>query len=293
MDWGALEDFQLVATHKGFGRASRISGRSKATLSRRVRDLEIELGVELIQRRSFGLELTEEGQLLLSRTEGPFREVAEAIAATKDGREVPRGHLRIAAPLTFSQLVLGKITAKFRKEYPSIQVEVLTQDRPVNMAEEGFDVAIWTNPAQNESVIGTCFAYDRQIFVASPNLQIPKGLGKQPIPVPTVVVAKQQIETLWWIESRNLTIEPEPVLSLPSFLMVRDAVAEGVGIAQLPISVVGKMLERGELISLGNAGERVELWVFQSSHRYQSPKIRAFIDFLCKQFPEKLFMVQD
>ncbi len=99
MDLNALNDFQLVAVHGGFGRASRASGRSKATLSRRVAELEESLGVRLFERSDRSLELTEAGQLLLARIEGPMREVAEAVAAARDGLDTPRGRLRVAAPV--------------------------------------------------------------------------------------------------------------------------------------------------------------------------------------------------
>src|SRR4051812_21948222 len=114
MDINALADFQLVATHGGFGRASRASGRSKGTLSGRIADLEESLGMRLIERGARKLELTEAGQLLLNRAAGPMRELAEALAEVKDGMGQPRGRLRIAAPLVFSQMALGGIVARFR-----------------------------------------------------------------------------------------------------------------------------------------------------------------------------------
>lgn len=109
MDLNALMDFQLVAAHGGFGRAGRASGRSKATLSRRVADLEQALAIRLIERGERSVTLTEAGQLLQARIEGPLREVAEAIAAARDGLATPRGRLRIAAPLLFSQVALSTL----------------------------------------------------------------------------------------------------------------------------------------------------------------------------------------
>ena len=78
MDLHALADFNLVASHGGFGRASRASGRSKATLSRKVAELEQSLGVRLVERGTQALRLTEEGQALHRRTEGLLAEIAEA-----------------------------------------------------------------------------------------------------------------------------------------------------------------------------------------------------------------------
>src|SRR3954451_18433584 len=103
MDLNALEDFQLVAAHGGFGKASRASGRSKATLSRRVADLEEALGIRLIERGTQRLELTEVGHLLLSSTVGPMHELAEASAAPRETLATRRPSLRVTAPLLFSQ----------------------------------------------------------------------------------------------------------------------------------------------------------------------------------------------
>src|SRR5688572_11258856 len=114
MDLNALADFNLVATHAGFGRASRAGRRSKATLSRRIADLEEQLGVRLLERGARGLELTEAGYLLLSRTAGPMNEVVDAMAAVREGAGKPRGPLRIAAPVLFAQLALGRLCADFR-----------------------------------------------------------------------------------------------------------------------------------------------------------------------------------
>src|SRR5260370_41200795 len=97
----ALSDFNLVASLGGFGRASRASGRPKATLSRRVMELEESLGVRLLERGARSLRLTEEGSTLYARTEGLLSEVAEIGAAIAGGLAGPRGRLRVSAPLPF------------------------------------------------------------------------------------------------------------------------------------------------------------------------------------------------
>jgi len=118
MDLNALSDFALVATNGGLGKASRASGRSKATLSRHIAELEEQLGVRLIERSARGLKLTEAGQMLMDRTEGPMHEVAEAMTSAREGLSAPRGRLRVASPVLFSQLAMGRISAEFCAAYP-------------------------------------------------------------------------------------------------------------------------------------------------------------------------------
>ena len=292
MDLNALEDFQLVAAHGGFGKASRASGRSKATLSRRVADLEEALGIRLIERGTQRLALTEAGHLLLSRTEGPMHEVAEAVAAARDSLATPRGRLRVAAPVLFSQVALGRIVAQFFARYPEVQLEAVAEDRFVNLVDEHFDVCIRINPSKDSALVGRCFARDRMVLAAAPSVQMPVGRGDQAFRVPAVVTPSYREGDVWTVRNGQFTIEPQAVLRLSSLLMVRDAIAAGAGAAMLPQSIIGGLLEKGALVSWGIAGDEVELWVLHTSRRLQSPKVRAFVEFMCERYPGGSFTIE-
>jgi DNA-binding transcriptional LysR family regulator len=287
MDLNALADFNLVATHKGFGKASRATGRSKATLSRRISDLEDALGVRLIERGTHRLELTEAGEQLWARTEEPMREVADAMTAVREGVSTPRGLLRIAAPLLFSQLALGRLSAKFMAAYPEVRVEVVAEDRVVDLVDERFDVAIRPNPRQDNTLVGRCFARDTLVVAAAPSVPIPVVENDTPIPVPAVVMTYREGE-LWSVDGGRLRLEPRPVMHLSSLLMVRDAAVAGGGVARLPESIIWDHLANGQLVQWGKSGQDVELWVLHTSRRLPSAKVRAFVDFLCAQFPTRL-----
>lgn len=284
MDLNALADFNLVATHKGFGKASRATGRSKATLSRRISDLEEALGVRLIERGTHRLELTEAGAQLWARTEEPMREVADAMTAAREGVATPRGLLRVAAPLLFSQLALGRLSAQFMAAYPEVRVEVVAEDRVVDLVDERFDVAIRPNPRPDNSLVGRCFARDTLVVTAAPSVPIPVGENENPIAVPAVVMTYREGE-LWSLDGGRLRLEPRPVMHLSSLLMVRDAAVAGGGVALLPESIIWNHLANGQLVQWGKSGRDVELWVLHTSRRLPSAKVRAFVDFLCAQFP--------
>ncbi|MBB3035066.1 LysR family transcriptional regulator [Alteriqipengyuania lutimaris] len=101
----ALADFTLVARHGGFGKAARAANCPKATLSRRVAELEASLDLRLFQRGRRDLKLTEEGQTLSERAGALLAEVEETTRSMASGGDQPRGTLRISAPLLFSQTV--------------------------------------------------------------------------------------------------------------------------------------------------------------------------------------------
>ncbi|WP_053178987.1 LysR family transcriptional regulator [Pseudomonas kilonensis] len=284
MNLNALIDFTLVATNEGLGKASRASGISKATLSRRIADLEEQLGVRLIERSARGLKLTEAGELLLSRAEGPLAEVAEAMAAAKEGVSTPRGRLRVAAPVLFSQLAMGGIGAAFCAAYPDVTIEVISEDRVVDLVEEQFDVAIRINPSPDSSLVGRCFAKDRLVVVAAPGLPRPAPGAIRSVPG---IVMSSFEPTHWALDGGHLILEPIPRLRFSSFLMIRDAAIAGGGAALIPQSIAWNQLASGELVQWGTvSGKEAELWVLHTSRRLAAPKVRAFVDFMCARYPD-------
>jgi len=289
MNLNALIDFLLVASNEGLGKASRASGISKATLSRRIADLEEQLGVRLIERSARGLKLTEAGELLMSRTEAPLSEVAEALTAAREGLSTPRGRLRIAAPVLFSQLAMGRIGAEFCAAYPQIELEVIAEDRRVDLVEEQFDVAIRINPSPDSSLVGRCFARDRLVVVAAPDVAKPAP-GK--VGLVAAIVMPSFEPTQWRLDDGQLILQPNPTLRLSSFLMIRDAAIAGAGAALLPHSIAQASLTRGELTQWGTiTAVEPELWVLHTSRRLAAPKVRAFVDFICARFPDKALLL--
>jgi DNA-binding transcriptional LysR family regulator len=291
MDLNALADFALVATNGGLGKASRASGRSKATLSRRIADLEEQLGVRLIERSARGLKLTEAGEMLMARTEGPMHDVAEAMTAAREGLSSPRGRLRVAAPVLFAQLAMGRICADFCAAYPDVTFEVQAEDRLVDLVEEQFDVAIRPNPRPDTTLVGRCFAKDRLVVVAAPSHAMPRAGNV--VPVPGIVMANFRAATHWTLDGGRLVLEPQPKLRLSSFLTIRDAAVAGAGVALLPQSIAWNELARGELVQWGTVADgEVSLWVLHTSRRLPSPKVRAFVEFMCKRYPDELLVLR-
>lgn len=284
MNLNALIDFTLVATNEGLGKASRASGRSKATLSRRIAELEEQLGVRLVERNARGLKLTEAGEILMARAEGPLAEVLEAMTAAREGVSTPRGRLRVAAPVLFSQLAMGRIGADFCAAYPEISIEVVAEDRIVDLVEEQFDVAIRINPSPDSELVGRCFAKDRLVVVAAPEVPVPKpGAVRQ---VSSIVFTGSQ-PAQWNLDDGRLILEPVPRLRYSSFMMIRDAAIAGGGAALLPQSIAWRQLADGELVQWGAVtGVEPALWVLHTSRRLAAPKVRAFVDFLCARYPD-------
>lgn len=283
MDLLALADFNLVARHGGFGRAARATGRPKATLSRRVAELEAGLGIRLFERGTRVLKLTEEGRLLYERTSRLLAELDETASSIASGGGTPRGRLRISVPLLFSQTAMGKIAAEFSIRFPQVRLEVTTEDRAVDMIEEGFDLVIRVNPKPEESLVGRAFLRDRLVVVASAGLARPSS-GQ----TVRAVVRSEGDRLAWEVKAQGGVekIAVEPVLTLSSVAMIRDAVRAGVGAGRLPLSLVSHDLADGKLDHWGDVnGPDIALWALYPSRRLLSTRVSAFLDYLKEAFP--------
>jgi DNA-binding transcriptional LysR family regulator len=284
MDLLALADFNLVARHGGVGRAARAAGRPKATLSRRVAELEASLALRLFERGGRTLKLTQEGRALHERTAALLTELDETAAGIASGGSTPRGRLRISAPLLFSQIAMGRLAAEFAMKFPDIRLEVTTEDRAVDMVEEGYDLVIRVNPDPDETLVGRAFLRDRLVVVASADLARPTDGS----PVPAIVRGTGSGTEVWKMANAigRSTIVVDPVLGLSSMIMVRDAVRAGVGAARLPVSLVSHDLAAGGLVHWGDVdGPDIALWTLYPSRRLLSARVSAFLDHLKSAFP--------
>lgn len=288
MDLAALADFNLVAVHGGFGKASRASGQSKATLSRRVRELEESLGVRLIDRGSHSLRLTEEGVHLHTRTEGLLGEIGDVGHDVGAGLGRARGRLRISAPMFFAHTMIGPLVTEFAKSYPDLQLELTAEDRIVDLVEDSYDVVIRMNPRADDRLVGRCFLRDRLAIVAPASMpRPPQSRGKLKHRFSAVLRTGFDDNTVWRVSDKGKSLEyyPSAVLRLSTPLLVRDAVREGAGAALLTHSAVAEDLATGRLVTWGMAMDgQIEGWVLHASRRLVSPKVSAFVKFICEYF---------
>ena len=134
--------FAEVVERGGFAAAGRALGIPKSRLSRRVSDLETQLGVRLLQRTTRKLSLTEVGEAYLRHCQA-MRESAQAAADTvAQVQTVPRGTIRVSCPVTLAQTMVAELIPRFLAQYPEVRIDMLVSNRAVNLVEEGIDVAL-------------------------------------------------------------------------------------------------------------------------------------------------------
>jgi DNA-binding transcriptional LysR family regulator len=285
MDLLALADFNAVASHQGFGAASRATGRPKATLSRRVRELEDALGVRLVDRGARPFRLTEEGAVLHGETAGMLGRIEGIAADLAAGTGAPHGRLRVSVPVLFAQRGLGRLAARYVGMYPAVELEVIADDRFVDPLAEGFDVIIRANPKPTTELAGRCFLRDHYVVAASPALPRPRDGAS----FPAIVLPAMAQADAWHVVDgkKRMAIVPRTVLRLSSMTMVNDAVHEGTGAAMLPASLIGGDLARGDLVSWGDVESRtIEVWALYPPQRHVAPKVSTFVQLLVDHFKD-------
>jgi DNA-binding transcriptional LysR family regulator len=166
-----------------------------------------------------------------------------------------------------------------------VRLDITTEDRQVDMVEEGYDLVIRINPDPDESLIGRVFLRDRLVVVGSSKMSaVPDG-GR----VPAVTRGSRSGPDRWTLTTPGgeRVLEVEPVLGMSSLLMVRDAAIAGIGIACLPLSLVSPDLASGRLTLWGEVGgPDIELWLLYPSRRLLSARVAAFLEFFRETFPE-------
>ena len=140
----------------------------KSTLSKRVADLEAHLGVRLIERSTRTLRATQEGEVLAARADRLLGEAEDIRRALGESGGTPRGHLRLAVPQSFGNVMLGAIAADFRKLHPEVTLEVHFLDRAPDLLEEGFDGCIRFGPLEDSSQVARRLLHGQAMLVGIP-----------------------------------------------------------------------------------------------------------------------------
>ena len=165
----ALRVFRRVAELASFSAAARQLRLSNAAVSKNVRELEEELGAQLLQRTTRRVQLTAAGEQYYRRIVAVLDELANADSAASEQSQAPRGRLRVAAPMSFGLSELAAKVATFGTLYPELSIELELNDRFVDVIQEGFDVAIrGSGPLPDSNLVAKKLLDIERVVCASP-----------------------------------------------------------------------------------------------------------------------------
>ncbi|ODS91553.1 MAG: LysR family transcriptional regulator [Comamonas sp. SCN 65-56] len=290
--------FAEVAERGSFAAAGRALGIPKSRLSRRISELEAQLGVRLLQRTTRTLSLTDAGQAFLAHCTA-VRESAQAAAdAVAQVQAVPRGTVRVTCPVTLAQTVLAQQLPFYLDRYPEVRLEMQVTNRVVNLVEEGVDVALRVRASLEDSGSMVVKRLDEvcQVLVASPGQlrrqgtpKVLEDLAHMDVLMPSAGDGRVSVRLIN-PQGKAQTLEITPRCVIDDLLSLKFAAMAGTGMGWLPDYMVAPELRDGRLVRLLTewSQPRAIVHAVFASRRGMSPAVRSFLDFLGEVMPSHM-----
>ncbi len=291
MDLNRIPIFLKVAEVGSFTGAARALGHPKTTVSRKVSELESELGTRLLHRTTRSVRLTDAG----SRYARECRVGLAAIEAANEGlaaaRSEPRGTIRISAPADFSSPFMVETVGEFLARHRQTSVEVLLTDESLNLVDSGIDVAIRSGELADSSLVARRLGTARHIFCASPAYLKEAGVPRRPADLKKhrcIVLGGSLEGTVWRLEGSGprQTVPVSGRIAVNTMQFALHAAVAGLGIARIPAAVASRHLAEGRLVAVLEryTATRRGLYVVYPSSRHLAPATSAFIELIVKRF---------
>lgn len=233
----------VLATTKSFTESARRLGVSKASASMRISELERAAGVLLVRRTTRSVGLTDAGQQLVNDMLPAFNRISESYTAARDLVGTPRGLVRVTAPVALGRQHLAPCVATFFKRFPDIHIELELTDRFINLATEGFDLAIRHTNAPPETHVAWVLCETRSILLASPEYLSRRGVPTHPSELAAhdcLLYLGNHAGSWTFVRSSKKKSDEKVGVTISGSLkannseVLRDALLAGLGIGLLP-----------------------------------------------------------
>src|SRR3984885_4452201 len=281
----AMQAFVAVADLQGFAAAARKLGLSPSGLTRLVAALEERLGARLLQRTTRSVTLTDVGARYLERARRILADVEEAEIAAEGERARPIGRLVISAPVGFGRLHVSPVLTTYLKRYHEVSAELRLEDRPINLVEEGVDLAVRVGHLADSSLVARHVGEMRRIVVASPGYLKRRGEPDTPEAIAsheTIQVGATAVSPDWLFirEGHEIHVATTPRLTTNSSDAAVHYAAQDGGLTRLLAYQAAEAIKAGRLKIVLAKFElpALPIHVVYPTSRLLSAKVRTFID---------------
>ncbi len=290
-----METFIRVVEDGGISAASDRLNVAKSAVSRRLKELESHLGVELFHRTTRKMNLTDTGRVYYQDCVRILDEILETELTVAQVHGTLQGNLRVALPSTFGLMHIGPAVNDFLKQYPQINFDLDFNDREVDLMQEGFDLAIRIANLSDSSLIARRIAPIQSLICVSPDYLDRMGTPQEPealIEHQCMLYSLIRDFEYWQLinpEGQKVRIKLKPYLKSSSGEFLLHAAVEGHGIVLLPSFIAHQELEKGTLVTLfdGYQFPQLNAYAIYPQTHHLSQRVRTFVDFLVARFKDK------
>ncbi|TCV59070.1 LysR family transcriptional regulator [Neorhizobium sp. R1-B] len=287
-----MRAFIDVVEAEGFSAAARRTGRSKALLSKYVRELEDDLGALLLNRTTRQFSMTEAGHTYYRTAADILKEIDNLADLVRENNADLKGRLRVSVPRTFVDAEVGQSLIDFAKTHPDVSLEIVAEDRFVDLIEENFDLAIRITKLEDSGLIAKKLSDFRVYTVATADfvaqygpLEHPQDLNRVPFIIDTNSRWHNNVR-FTNAEGSTISVAVSGPIEVNSPQATLRAARAGIGVAIIPDFIANASIQSGELVTLFDdyiARDR-GIYAVYPHRRYLPAKVRSFVDFLSAWF---------
>ncbi len=278
VDWGS---FSLAARHLNL---------TKSAVSKRIAQLEEELGIVLIHRTTRKLSLTEAGQRYYDYAQQAVSLAQQGRDAVSEMQGTPQGKLKVTAPMSFGVQYVSPIIGEFLSRYPDIDLDLNLEDKMVDLVADGFDLGIRIGELTISNLVAKRLAPCRSVLCASPTYLAVHGSPQKP----SDLIHHNCLKYSYfrggseWRFNHNGSqhkVVPKGNFVVNNSEVIRRSLLNHIGIAQMPTFIVSKDLQQGDLVSVMSEYSLPEhaIYAVFPERKHMPLKVRVFLDFIAEK----------
>jgi DNA-binding transcriptional LysR family regulator len=286
-----MKVFARVVEAGSFSRAAERLDMSNAAVTRHLAHLESVLAARLLNRSTRKLSLTAVGTSYYERCVQILADIEEAESGVSEQVEMPRGILRVNAPVSFATRHIAPLLAEYCERYPLVTVDIAISDRIVDIVEEGYDLAIRITQSPAPMLVARRLAPARMVLCAAPSYLKHYGTPRTPKDLEhhaCLNYSYLSTGSTWQFTGKRgpVSVRIKGPLVANNGDVLHAALLQGMGITLQPSFIAGEDLKAGRLIPLlpGYQPPLLDIYAVYASRRHLSAKVRTFIDFLVGRF---------
>jgi DNA-binding transcriptional LysR family regulator len=291
-----LSFFTLIVRQGSLTAAAQEMGLTPPSASKRLAALEARLGVRLLNRTTRRISLTPEGEMYLTDGARVLAELDALERAVSGAKAMPRGLLKVSATLGFGRKHIAPALSQFARDFPAVEVRLHLTDRPVNLVEQAFDLAIRIGELPDARLTARKLAANQRLLCAAPAYLKRAGVPTHPreLPQHSCIVIRESDEPFgtWHLRngSRQETVKVRGALSSNDGDSALTWALAGHGILLRSEWDVAPYLRSGRLrqVLADWALPAADIYLVYPSKAHLSAKTRALVDFLCSWFRDRL-----